>query len=54
MFIVKPLPFVTTFIDALDKAIEESKPGLGSIRHPEGVAVLLYPGDFGHRLSLLG
>ena len=29
MFIVKPLPFVTTFIDALDKAIEESKPGWG-------------------------
>ena len=29
MFIVKPLPFVTTFIDDLDEAIEESKPGWG-------------------------
>ena len=32
MFIVKPLPFVTTFIDALDEAIEQSKPGWGLSR----------------------
>jgi len=32
MFIVKPLPFVTTFIDALNEAIEESKPGWGLSR----------------------
>ena len=29
MFIVKPLPFVTTFIDDLNEAIEESRPGWG-------------------------
>jgi len=29
MFIVKPLSFVTRFIDALNEAIEESKPGWG-------------------------
>ena len=29
MFIVKPLPFVTTFIDALNEALKESLPGRG-------------------------
>ena len=29
MFIVQPLPFVKTFIDALNEAIEEHKPGWG-------------------------
>ena len=29
MFMVKPLPFVTTFIDALNEALEDSSPGLG-------------------------
>jgi len=32
MFIVKPLPFVTTFIDAVNEAIEASRPGWGLSR----------------------
>ena len=32
MFIVKPLPFVTTFIDALNEALQESTPGWGLSR----------------------
>jgi hypothetical protein len=32
MFIVKPLPFVTTFIEALDETLEEAKPGWGLSR----------------------